>query len=301
MAADPTSPSDDATIDSLPAADRGRQVQRVLLIEGAVNFVLMGVKLALGLTTGSLSLISDSLHSLGDLVNNFVAFAVARVAAKPPDREHPYGHYKFESLAVLGLAVLMLLLAGNIVVEALQSEERSVTSTGYELLIMLGVLGANLWVALWQNGQARKLDSQLLEADAKHTISDVLTTVAAIAGWQAASRGLPWLDSVLACVVAAIVAFLAVRILRQAVPVLVDGFAIDPAELERTIIDVDGVVSVLSVRSRWIGVQPVVDAVITVDGGMTLHRAHEITDRVEARLEERFGVRDATVHVEPAE
>ena len=96
-------------MNSKPQKDKN--VQRVILIEGSINFAVLIAKLAVGLSTGSLAIIGDAIHSLTDVVNNVVTWLVVKVSSSPADREHPYGHRKFETLAVFFLAALLVVLA----------------------------------------------------------------------------------------------------------------------------------------------------------------------------------------------
>ncbi len=153
----------------------------MLIGEGLANLVVMLVKATVGFQTGSIAVIGDAIHSLADLANNAVAFVATRIASAPPDLEHPYGHRKFETLAVFGIATLLSVLALEIVLRALDRDPREVSADGWGLALMLGVLVVNIVIATWENRWARRLNSDILRADAKHTVSDVLTTVAVIA------------------------------------------------------------------------------------------------------------------------
>ncbi len=111
----------------------------------------------MGFSTGSLALVGDAIHSLADLANNVVAFVVVRLASAPPDREHPYGHQKYETLAVFGLAVLLAVLAVEIVVRAAEPGPREIVQHGWGLAVMIGVLVVNVAVTTWERSWARRL------------------------------------------------------------------------------------------------------------------------------------------------
>lgn len=276
------------------------KVRHVLIVEGALNTVVFVAKLSVGLQTGSFALLGDALHSLADMANNVVALVVVRIAGAPPDREHPYGHQRFETLAVFGLAVLLAVLAFEIVVRAVEHHDREVVHSGVALVVMLGVLAVNVFLSVWERYWAKRLDSDILDADAKHTFADVLTTVAIIAGWQLASRGFPFLDTLVAMIVAALVMVLSYGLFRRAIPKLVDKIAFEPEAIASVLETLPGVRGVERVRSRWIGSKPAVDVVIAVGGSLSTHEAHDIADAVETALWESFAVRDVSVHVEPA-
>lgn len=276
-------------------------VRTVLLIEGCTNLVVLVAKVAVGWTTGSVAILGDAVHSLTDLVNNGFALVAARLSTVPPDRDHPYGHRKFEPLAVFALATMLVVMAVEIVLHAISRLGQPVVHSDWGLAVMLGVLGVNVSVTAWEHRQARRLDSDLLRADARHTLGDVLTTAAVIVGWQLASRGWPWLDALFAMVVAVVVIYLAVGLFRRAIPALVDGAATDPGDVIKTVHAIPAVRSVRRVRSRASGSWSAADVVISVDRDLTIAEAHVIADAVESILASKFDIDDVTVHVEPHE
>jgi len=281
------------------APRRDRLVLHVLLIEGAANLVILGLKLAVGVSTGSLAVLGDALHSLTDLANNVVAVVVVRLSAAPADREHPYGHRKFETLAVFGLATLLCVVALELALHAVRRGPAPVTRTTWELVMMLGVLAVNVGIAAWERGWAQRLDSDILLADASHTFGDVLTTVVVIVGWQLSAVGWVWLDRLCAVGVALLLLYLAARLFRRVLPVLLDRVDTEPEVLSAAVRGIRGVRSVARVRSRRLGTIRAIDLVITVAPELPTADAHAIADEVEAMLERRFDARDVSIHVEP--
>ena len=275
------------------------QVRRVIVIEGLANFMVLVLKAIVGFSTGSLAVLGDAIHSLTDVMNNTVAWLVMRVSSAPPDRDHPYGHRKFETLAVFGLAALLVALAFELALQAVRRGNVEIASGGWEVGMMLVVLAVNIALATWQRAWAKRLDSPILMADASHTFADVLTTVVVIAGWQLSAMGYLWLDRVCALGVAGLVFYLAFNLFRSAVPVLVDESAIDPEILMNATERVDGVRKVVRVRSRWMGSDRAVDMVVTVDPHLSTVEAHAIADRIEATLEDEFEIQDVSIHIEP--
>jgi cation diffusion facilitator family transporter len=280
-------------------SQRDQRIQHLLILEGFVNLVVVVAKALVGFSTGSFAILGDAIHSLTDLANNVVALVVMHLAVAPPDREHPYGHRKFETLAVFGLASLLTVLAFELGMRALERGVYPVARHGWGLALMLGVLGVNITITLWQRYWAKRLNSHILRADAHHTLADVLTTVMVIVGWQGAARGYPWLDPVFALGVAVLVLYLAYGLFKHAVPVLVDSIAAEPEVLRDTVRQVAGVRKVHRIRSRWVGSAPSVDVVIAVDPALSTVQAHAIADAIEAVLAEQFGMDDVTIHIEP--
>ncbi len=278
---------------------RDFRVQRVILIEGTANVLVLALKLAVGFSTGSFAVLGDAVHSLGDVANNVIAWIIVRMSARPADREHPYGHRKFETLAVFALAALLVVLAVELALGALRHEADPPVTRPWAVGVMVVVLVVNIGLTSWENAWAKRLSSDILAADARHTLADVLTTIVVIVGWQLAARGYPWMDTICALGVSMFVLFLAFGLFRRAVPILVDRIALEPEELTASVLSVPGALSVKSVRSRSKGSSAAVDVVVGVDTTLSMEEAHAIADAIEAKLAKDFGVEDATVHIEP--
>jgi cation diffusion facilitator family transporter len=280
-------------------ANRDRLVERVLIREALANLAVMFAKALVGFHTGSIAVLSDAVHSLADFANNIVAFIATRIASTPPDQDHPYGHRKFETLAVFGIATLLSVLAIEIVLGAIDRDPRVITQQRWGLVLMLGVLVVNIAVAIWENRWARRLDSDILRADARHTLSDVLTTVAVIAGWQLAANGYRWLDALASIIVAAMILYLAYGLFQKAIPVLVERSIANPEALSSVASAVSGVQETRRVRSREGGSGPAIELVVSVDPNLSTADSHAIADEIERAIGEKFSVNDVTVHIEP--
>lgn len=278
---------------------REKSVQRVILVEGSINLVVLVAKLVVGLSTGSLAIVGDAIHSLTDVVNNIVAWIVVRISSSPPDREHPYGHRKFETIAVFFLASLLVVLSFELAMHAINKDDSEIINSVWGLGVMLAVLVINIALATWQRIWARKLKSDILLADATHTFADVLTTIVVIVGWQLSAMGYLWLDRICALGVSFLVFYLAYSLFKRAFPILVDQFALDPELLSNSIQEVEGVLKVNRVRSRWIGSEKSIDLVISVDPELSTADSHNIATNVESLIEKEYGVSDISIHVEP--
>jgi cation diffusion facilitator family transporter len=145
-------------------ADKERQVLRIILLEGAANLCVLAMKLVVGFATGSMAIFADALHSLTDVSNNVIAWIVIRASNQPADREHPYGHRKFEVVAVFVLATLLATVAVELGIRAITRETQNVTMSGWNLYVMLIVLVVNFLLSTWQRGWAKRLHSQILLA-----------------------------------------------------------------------------------------------------------------------------------------
>ncbi len=282
-------------------ADRTKDqdIRRVIIIEGLANVVVLIAKLVVGFSTGSLAILGDAIHSLTDVANNIVGWAVVKVSQKPPDREHPYGHKKFETLAVFFLATLLTVLAFELTLHVFRSETKVTDTSFWELSVMCGVLFFNFSLAMWERSKAKQLDSDILLADSSHTMADALTTVVVIIGWQLSAYGLVWVDKLCALGVAGLVFYLAFNLFRKAAPILVDELAIDPDLLKKESLTTDGVLSVEQVRSRCVGKVVFVDLIIIVERALSMEQAFAISKNLEQHLIQKFGPLDISIHLEP--
>ena len=281
--------------------NKDNKVQQIILIEGIYNVVVLVLKVIVGLATNSLAILGDAIHSLTDVLNNVVIWIVMRVAGKPADEDHPYGHRKFETMGVFALASLLVVLAVELILQTFRAETKQIISEPWGLAVMLIVLLLNISISLWERHWAKKLDSDILYADAQHTFVDVITTVLVIVSWQLSAMGYVWLDKLCAVGVACLVLYFAFGLYQKVVPILVDGFAIDPETLSKAVFQVAGVKEVRQVRSRWIGDRKAVDLIIAVDAQLNITESHDIAHHVEDMLVDRFNVADASIHVEPFE
>ncbi len=276
-----------------------RSVRQIILIEGLANLLVLIAKTLVGIASGSMAVIGDALHSLTDFANNIVAWTVVKHSEKPADREHPYGHHKFETLAVLGLAVLLVVLAFELIINTLRGVHDVPKTSTLDITIMLVVLLVNISLATWQRYWANRLNSGILKADANHTFADVLTTIVVIAGWQLSAMGYPILDKLCALGVAGVIFYLAYELFKKAAPILVDEFAIDPEKIIELTLKEEAVLKVSRVRSRWIGNHASLDMIIQVAPEISLEVSHQICDRLESRIERTFEITDISIHVEP--
>ena len=287
-----------------PIVDTRRQVQRVLLVTLALNLAVVVLKAGVGWLTGSLSLLADALHSVTDGASNVLGLFTTRLADPHPDRDHPYGHQKFEAVGALGVAAFLGIACFEILkgaVDRIVSGSNPVTMSPTALWIMLVVLGISIFVAFYERRVGLALNSRILIADARHTMSDVWTTIVVIGGLIGVWQGLTWLDTALAFPVALLVFKSGWEVLRENLPWLVDEMAIAPETIHTQVMQVPGVVNCHSIASRGLlGRQVFIDMHLVVKP-TDIRAAHNITEAVEARLNELYGPARITIHVEPVE
>lgn len=282
--------------------EKSSGVRRVLGGIFAANLIVVIVKFAVGLDTNSLAVFGDALQSSVDAVNNLFALFVVRVASKAPDEDHPYGHAKFETLGALLIALLLALSIFELVRGAVArllvgAPPLSVSSVALALLGF--TLVVNLGVVWFETRAGRRLQSDILLADALHTRTDVFITLGVLTGLALARAGLAWADPVLAIIVALLVGRAGYQILRRSIPSLVDERAFDQTTIQHEAERVAGVISAYSIRSRRAGDRQFAELTIAVDGAANVASAHRIADQVEDRLRETLQLDEVTVHVEP--
>src|SRR5437870_10155503 len=166
----------------MPASALVRRVFIGLLV---ANLAVVGVKLAVGLSSGSLAVLGGAVDSCVDALNNVLALIVVRVAAKEPDEDHPYGHSKFETLGALAIVGFLSITCFELIrgaVNELLQGAHPVAVTDAQLAVLVLTLGVNGAIAWYENRRGRELRSELLIADAAHTRADVLITVGVLAG-----------------------------------------------------------------------------------------------------------------------
>ena len=282
---------------------RNRKVRLVLAAILGANWLVAVLKLVLGLWSQSAAVTADGVHSFIDGGSNVLALVAMSVAAQPADEDHPYGHGKFEALASLGIGALIgisMLELGRMAIDSLV-HDRHPTVTPLMVGVMVGTLVVNLVVTRVEQRQGEKLQSPLLLADARHTLSDVGVTLAVLASLGLVALGYPKADGLVTLAVMVFVARVAWGIVKQAVGILSDTARLDPQKVAALTLQVPGVRSCRDVRSRGMEGTVYVDLKIEVEPQMSTARAHDLADAVEASLQAAFPeVVDVVVHVEPA-
>ena len=284
---------------------RDIQVRRVLYVEAALNLLVAGVKIAYGYAFHVLSIRADGFHSLTDMLNNMIALGGVWVATRPPDNEHPYGHHKFELFAAGVIGLSLLLVAWNVVGDAVarfQGKVGDLPEIGATTFAVLGgTLAVNLFVAMWEAKKGRELESQVLLSDATHTKSDVLVTLGVMAAALFIHYGYPVADLVAAGGVALFIGWAGVDILRSNLRYLADTAIVDPKRVREIATAVPGVASAHKVRTRGLPGAIYMDLHIQIAPHLNVIKAHQVTHGVIDALKRGLeGIADVTVHTEPA-
>lgn len=272
------------------------------------NLILSVFKLIIGFIGNSSAMISDAIHSASDVFSTIVVMIGIKMAAKESDKEHPYGHEKMECVAAIVLAIVLFITGLGIGVEAF----RTIFSGNYENLEIPGILAliAAVISILVKEGMywytryfARKINSGALMADAWHHRSDALSSVGALVGIFGARHGFVVMDSAASLVIFVFIAKAAYDIFMDAIDKMIDRSCDENTQKQiyECILETENVLGIDLLQTRIFGNKIYVDAEIEVDGDVTLNEAHDISELVHQRIEEKFDmVKHIMVHVNPA-
>lgn len=286
-----------------PVSERMRSIRRVLWTILLLNLGVAAAKYAWGTLSGSASMQADGIHSVFDSAGNVVGLVGISLAARPADAGHPYGHAKFETYASLVIGVLLLLAAfevGSSAAAKLAAGSYTAEVGPMSFVVMAGTLAVNLGVTVYERRFAKRLKSEVLAADANHTLSDALVSVGVIAGLAAVALGFPMADPIMALVVTAAILATAYDVFKHALATLSDRARIPEGDLRAAALAVPGVRGVHRIRTRGTEGEVYADLHVLVDPSMTVADAHRLADEVETGVKERFAnVIEVLVHIEP--
>lgn len=268
------------------------------------NTFLTLAKLAVGLLSGSVGVLAEAVHSATDLLASWIAFLSVRVADRPADEEHPYGHGKVESLSGLAEALLIFAVAAYLLYEAVS---KIVSQEGpHRVDIGLGVMALsvvmNSLIARHLFRVAHKTDSLALEADAEHLRTDVYTSLGVVAGLALVeATGQPFFDPLAAIVVSLMIVRAAWELTRRSLAPLMDSqLSEEEIAIVRAVLDSEPeVLGYHKLRTRKSGSARHVDAHVLMDDHLTLLEAHELTERLEDRIRAELPHAEVTLHTEP--
>jgi cation diffusion facilitator family transporter len=292
------------TSSPMPAKERMHAIRVVLWVVLALNVVVALAKLLYGLFSRSAAMQADGISSLFDGVSNVVALIGMSFAARPADREHPYGHAKFETFTAAVIAIMLGIACYGVARGAVTSlRGHQVTEvTVISFVIMVVTLGVNIGVTTWEARAGRRLGSEVLTADSRHTLSDVAVSIGVIISLILTKVGIAKADGVVALLVAVVIAYTAFTIIRGVARTLGDAARLPEDEVADVCLAVPGVAGCHSVRTRGSATQVAADLHVLVDPDTTVQRGHAIADQVEAALRANYPhLTDIVVHVEPAE
>jgi len=282
--------------------DRYTDVTRVLTRVLYANLAVALAKIVLGYSTGAVSIISDGFHSLTDSASNVVALVGVSVARRPPDRNHPYGHRKYETMASLGILVFLII----VMVEVLRAAVGRLLSGGVARVFPEGIglmavtLVVNILVVSYEQRAGRRLRSEVLLADAKHTRSDVMTSAAVLGALIGVWFGVPMLDPLAALLVAVFIGHACWEIAQQASRILSDEIVIAEGDVRAVVQSVPEVLGCEKIRTRGSADHAFLDLHLWLDRTTPLQAAHATSHVVKDKLMAKFPqLADVVIHIEP--
>ena len=280
--------------------------RRTALVSVVAAVVLVAIKLATGLATHSLGLVSEAIHSGTDLVAALLTFFAVGVAARPADAAHTYGHGKAEHLSALAeagiLVVASLFVAWRAIMQLTGNSTTHVNAAWYALAVvaLVLVIDASRAVVSWR--AAQQFESAALKSNALHFASDLLGSAAVLVGLLLVRGGYANADAVAALFVGVLVLLAAARLMRANVDVLMDRVPVAAEAAARAAIAaIHPPVELRRLRMREAGGRQFADVVIGVEPGAAVGQGHAAADRVEEAVQEALPHSDVVVHVEPHE
>ena len=275
-----------------------RVLNRVLVLNLAVAFA----KIALGYSTGAVSILSDGFHSLTDSASNVVALVGVSVARRPPDENHLYGHRKYETMASLGITLFLVLVLFQVLAAAYDRFVHGGTPRVFPegIAVMTTTLVINLLVVAYESRAGRRLHSEVLLADARHTRSDVMTSIAVLGALLGVWLGYPIFDPLAAVVVAGFIGHACWDIAQEASRILSDEIVIAGDDVRAVVQSVPEVLGCHQIRTRGSADHAFMDLHVWLDGKTALESAHATSHVVKGRLMKRFPeLADVVIHIEP--
>jgi len=281
---------------------------RVSVVSILGNSALSIFKFLAGIFAHSGAMISDAVHSASDVVSSIIVIIGVRISGREPDKDHPYGHERFECVAALLLSMILAIVGFEIGISAVNTirnsgtEEIKVPETLALVAAIVSIVAkeAMFWYTI---AAAKRIRSTALKAEAWHHRSDALSSIGALIGIAGARMGVPVLEPIASLVICLFIFKVAFDIFKNAIDQMVDHRCDD--EIEEALRDCalaqEGVLGVDMLNTRMFGARVYVDIEIRVDGELKLVDAHEIAERVHDAVEKRFPeVKHVMVHVNPA-
>ena len=295
------------------AEKREKEIYRVTLAGSVVNLLLLAFKFVAGFVGHSSAMIADAVHSLSDFITDVIVIVFVRIAGKPVDEDHEYGHGKYETLASVIVGIMLAVVGVGLAVNGVEKTIAFFKGEPLESPGMIALVAALLSIfakeVLYQYTviRGRKLNSPALVANAWHHRSDAMTSIATLIGIGGAMLlGQRWnvLDPLAAVVVSVFISKAAFSLMKPGVDELLEKSLPDKDknEIAAIMTATPGVVAFHRLRTRRIGSKVAIDAHVKMDGSLSLRQAHDIASEIERSLKQRFGPDTYIgIHMEPAD
>ncbi len=282
-----------------------KRVQQILIIILIANIVVAISKLIIGLIIKSASISADGLHSLTDGSSNIVGLIGIQFASKPKDNDHPYGHYKFETLSGLFIAAMLFMIGVKVILGAIYRFKNPVelNISIDSLIILIFTLCINIVVSITEYKKGIELNSQILISDSMHTRSDIFVSLGVLITLIGIKLGLPSvIDPITSLVVSMFILHASYEVYKENVGVLVDKSVVDTEEIKNIVLSIEQVKDVHKIRSRGSKNDIHIDLHILVDPNLSVKKSHELVHYIEEIIKEKVNKNAQVIaHIEPFE
>ena len=282
-----------------------RKIRITLLVILVLNWAVAAAKIIYGLLTRCESMTADGFHSLSDGASNIVGLIGIHFACQPIDKDHPYGHKKYETFFSLGIAVLLFILAFNLargsIMRLNNPDLARVDITSF--IIMLATMAVNILVMNYERKKGKLLQSDILISDAMHTRGDIFTSFSVLISLILIKAGFSMVDHIVTFIISLFIAHAGYEIIKQGQAVLCDTAAfLDDHKIKDIVLKISGVRACHKIRSRGRIDDIYIDLHVQVDPDMHIDNAHRISYRIEETIKSEIpGITDVVVHMEPKE
>lgn len=279
------------------------KVKKILVVILFFNIFVAISKLIIGLIINSSSVIADSIHSMSDSTSNIIGIIAIMLASKPKDKEHPYGHKKFETIASISIGIILLTLGVSLIKTSIKNffNPSPLYITIDSLIIILFTLIINIFVSIYENKQGHKLNSSLLIADSLHTRSDIFISLGVLISLICIKLGLPpIIDVITSFIISFLILYSSYEILKDNLSPLIDKNIIDEDTILEILKDFNSIYDIHNIRSRGFKDYIFIDMHIKVDPNLNVDEAHTLVHNVEDTLSSKLNREiDLIIHVEP--
>ena len=280
-----------------------KKVKQVLWTILFANFGVALLKIIIGTMIKSASMTADGFHSISDGTSNIVGLIGIGIASKPRDKDHPYGHEKFEVISGLFIGAMLLFLGGKIVLDALTSFKNPVVPeiTTASLIALVITLIINIFVSSYEYKEGKKLNSYILISDSVHTKSDIFVSIGVLVTLIGVKLGLPpIIDPIASLVVAGFIIHASYEIFQSTIDVLVDKAVVDDEDVVKVLKEFDEIKAYHDIRSRGSESNIHLDMHVMVEPSMTVEDAHRLSHDIEDKIREITNENSQViVHIEP--
>lgn len=280
-----------------------KKVQQILFIILLANLLVAALKFIIGSIIKSASMTADGFHSLSDGSSNIVGLIGIHFASKPEDKEHPYGHNKYETLAGLLIAMMLFFAGGNIILSTIQRFKEPLIPeiTIISLMVLVFTLIVNIIVSVTEYRKGKELNSQILISDSMHTRSDIYISLGVLATLVGIKLGFPpIIDPIVSLLVAVFIINAGYKIFKENSDVLLDGEAIDSEEIRDVVMSFEDVKDTHKIRSRNNIKDINIDLHIVVDSKLDVRESHDLVHEIEDAIRAKFNKNlQVIAHVEP--